>query len=174
MSIVTKTGDRGTTGLMYNRRVPKSHPRVEASGGIDELNAALGLARAAITDEPLRESLCAIQKDLIVLMGEIATLPEDAERYVKDGFTLVAPSMTERLEKKLKEIEAQNVSFKGWATPGANPSAAALDLARTVCRRAERGVCQLKEANEPVNPEILVYLNRLSDLLWLCARWCEK
>jgi cob(I)alamin adenosyltransferase len=173
MSIVTKTGDHGTTGLMYNHRVPKCHPRVEASGGIDELNTALGVARAAAADEKLRENLCAIQKELISVMGEIATLPEDAERYAKDGYPLVVPVMTARLENLVKEIEVQKISYQGWATPGANPRAAALDMARAICRRAERGVCALKEAGEPVNPEIIVYLNRLSDLLWLWARWSE-
>src|SRR5215831_3164558 len=83
MSIITKTGDDGTTGLMYNRRVPKCHPRVEAYGAVDELNAALGMARARSADEFPQESLLAIQKDLVILMGELATLPEDMERYRK-------------------------------------------------------------------------------------------
>jgi cob(I)alamin adenosyltransferase len=174
MSIVTKTGDHGTTGLMYHHRVPKTHPRVEACGGIDELNAALGVARAAATDEGLREHLCAIQKELASLMGEIATLPEDAERYARDGFPLVKSDMSARLERLVREVEARKVSYQGWATPGANPRAAALDMARTICRRAERGVCALKEARELLNPEIVVYLNRLSDLLWLWARWSEQ
>ena len=82
--------------------------------------------------------------------------------------------MTDRLETHVKEIEAQKISYQGWATPGANPSSAALDVARTVCRRAERAVCALKEVNEPINPEIIIYLNRLSDLLWLWARWAEQ
>src|SRR5436305_12652251 len=88
MSIVTKTGDQGTTGLMYNRRVSKSHPRVEAYGAVDEINAAIGLARATAEHDFVRENLFAIQKDLVILMGELATLPEDLPRYVKDGFTL--------------------------------------------------------------------------------------
>ena len=174
MSIVTKTGDHGTTGLMYKHRVSKCHPRVEASGAIDELNAALGWARASARDDPLREKIFAIQKELVSIMGEIATLPEDAERYVKDGYPRVVPAMTDRLETHVKEIEAKKISYQGWATPGANPSSAALDVARTVCRRAERAVCALKEVNEPINPEIIIYLNRLSDLLWLWARWAER
>jgi len=94
-------------------------------------------------------------------------------RYVKDGYSLVTPAMTATLEVLVREIEAQNVSAKGWATPGATPPSAALDLARTVCRRAERRVCGLKEAGELKNAEIIIYLNRLSDLLWLFARWVE-
>ena len=81
--------------------------------------------------------------------------------------------MTAKLDALVKEIEAQNVSFKGWATPGATKNSAALDLARTVCRRAERRVCALQEAGELKNAEIIIYLNRLSDLLWLFARWVE-
>jgi cob(I)alamin adenosyltransferase len=174
MSIVTKTGDTGTTGLMYNRRVPKTHPRVEAYGAVDELNAALGLARATAAEDFVRENLLATQKELVTLMGELATLPEDRERYVKDGFTLVDAAMTSRLEVLVKEIEAQKITYKGWATPGATLHSAGLDMARTTCRRAERRVCELKEAGELPNAEIIIYLNRLSDLLWLFARWSER
>src|SRR5262245_35085673 len=120
MSIATKTGDNGTTGLMYNRRVPKSHPRVQACGSIDELNAALGMARATATHDFVRTPLFAIQKDLVVLMGEVATVPEDLSRYVSDGFQLVTPAMTEKLDALVREIERQKVSFQGWATPGAS------------------------------------------------------
>jgi cob(I)alamin adenosyltransferase len=173
MSIVTKTGDAGTTALMYGRRVPKNHPRVEAYGAVDELNAALGVARAAAAEKFISENLLGIQKQLVTLMGELAVLPEDLSRYAKDGFGAVTPEMTAQLERLVKEIEAQNVSFKGWATPGATPTAAALDLARTICRRAERRVCDLNQAGELKNAEIIIFLNRLSDLLWLLARWEE-
>jgi cob(I)alamin adenosyltransferase len=173
MSIVTKTGDSGTTGLMYGRRVPKNHPRVEACGTIDELNTALGLARAMTEHDFVRDNLFWIQKSLVDLMGEVGVLTDDLPRYVKDGFLLVTPEMTAQLEKLVKEIEAQNVSFKGWATPGATKNSAALDMARTICRRAERRVCDLKESGELKNAEIIIYLNRLSDLLWLFARWVE-
>jgi cob(I)alamin adenosyltransferase len=173
MSIVTKTGDSGTTALMFGRRVPKNHPRVEACGSVDELNAALGLARSTGTDDFVARNLTPIQKDLIVLMGELGVLPEDLPCYVKDGYSLVTPAMTAKLDALVKEIESQSVTFKGWATPGATHHSAALDVARTVCRRAERRVCALKESGEPVNAEIIIYLNRLSDLLWLFARWVE-
>ena len=174
MSIVTKTGDAGTTGLMYNRRVSKCHPRVEACGAVDELNAALGIARSTSNDEFVRENLVIIQKELVNLMGELATLREDFSKYLQDGYSTIKPEMTARIEKTIREIEAQNISFKGWATPGANALAATLDMCRTVSRRAERRVCALQDAGELENKEILVYMNRLSDLLWLMARWAER
>ena len=173
MSIATKTGDDGTTALMYGRRVPKNHPRIEACGAVDELNAALGLARATAEHDFVRGNLLAIQKDLIVLMGEVSVATEDLPRYTKDGYSLITPEMTAKLDVLVREIEAQNISFKGWATPGATAASAALDMARTICRRAERRVCGLKETGELRNAEIVIYLNRLSDLLWLFARWVE-
>jgi cob(I)alamin adenosyltransferase len=159
---------------MYNRRVPKFHPRVEAYGAVDELNAALGLARATATDQFISQSLAEIQKDLVVLMGELATAVEDLPRYVKDGFSLVTSAMTATLDPWINQAEAKNPSFHGWATPGDNLTSAAIDVARTVCRRAERRVCALQETSQLENSEIIVYLNRLSDLLWLLARWGES
>jgi cob(I)alamin adenosyltransferase len=173
MSIATKTGDNGTTALMYGRRVPKNHARVEAYGAVDELNAAIGFARAATKHGFVCNNLLAIQEDLVVLMGELAVANEDLERYLKGGFSLVTPVLTAKLDALVKEIESQNISFKGWATPGATPDSAALDVARTVCRRAERRVCDLQTARELKNEEIIIFLNRLSDLLWLFARWVE-
>ena len=173
MSIATKTGDDGSTGLMYGRRVPKNHLRVEACGSVDELNAAIGQARALATHDFIRTNLIAIQKELIVLMGEVGVLTEDLKRYTTAGYSLVTPEMTGRLDVLVQEIEAQNISFKGWATPGATVQAAALDVARTVCRRAERRVFDLRQADDLANPEVVVFLNRLSDLLWLMARWSE-
>ncbi len=173
MSIVTRTGDNGTTGLMYNRRVPKSHPRVEAYGAVDELNAALGLARATSGDAGIDAGIRAIQTDLVILMGELATAIEDRERYVRDGFKLVSAEHIAMLDAWVERVEAEGIDMKGWATPGGTHSAATLDVARTTCRRAERRVHALFAANELPNTEILVYLNRLSDLLWLLARLVE-
>ena len=173
MSIVTKTGDGGTTALMYGRRVPKNHPRVEACGTLDELNSALGVARATAAEKFIGENILWIQKSLVDVMGEVGVLAEDLPRYAKDGYKLVTPELTAKLDALVKEIESQDISFRGWATPGATPSSAALDLARTVCRRAERRVFDLQSAGELPNAEILIFLNRLSDLLWLFARWVE-
>lgn len=172
MSIVTKTGDSGTTSLMYGRRVPKTHPRVEAYGAVDELNAALGLARATAGQDFVRENLLLIQKDLVVLMGELATASEDLPRYLKDGFVQLAADKTARLEGLVNQIEPK-IPLKDWAMPGATLHGAALDSARVVCRRAERLACKLQDARELGNGEIIVYLNRLGDLLWLIARFVE-
>ena len=173
MSIVTKTGDRGTTALMYNRRVSKCHPRVEACGAVDELNAAIGLARTAAASDFVREHLMAVQQDLVLLMGELSTAADDLPRYVKDGHALVTSGLTARVDGFILEIEASTIISKGWATPGASVPSAALDVARTVCRRAERRTCALLEGGQLENEEIIVYLNRLSDLLWLLARSAE-
>ena len=173
MSISTKTGDQGTTSLMYGRRVSKSHPRMEACGEVDELNAAIGMARAAASQPFVSDNLTAIQADLIVLMGELATATEDRERYIRDGYPSFTPGRTAKLDHLVQEIETQSVRFQGWAMPGANLTAATLDVARTVCRRAERHVCRLQETDALQNGEIIIYLNRLADLLWLFARWVE-
>jgi cob(I)alamin adenosyltransferase len=170
MSIVTKTGDQGETSLMYGRRVPKNDPRVEAYGAVDELTAALGLARATSVDERVTEQILTVQKDLINVMGELSTLPEDRQRYVKDGFHLVEANMVDRVGSVIVDLEKDESLYpKDWVIPGGNTASAALDLARTICRRAERQVAALNDSN----PEILRYLNRLSDLCWMLARAVE-
>ena len=173
MSIATRTGDDGTTGLLFNRRVSKCHPRVEACGAVDELNAALGLARASSPHEFVRRNIECRQQELVPLMAELATDAQDAQRYVQSGFPVVTVEMADALDRVIQDLEAQHVSFQGWATPGDSLDSAALDLARTACRRAERRVCAVQESGQGVNPQVVVYLNRLSDLLWLLARWVE-
>ncbi len=180
MSIATKTGDNGTTGFLFNRRVPKDHPRVEAYGTCDELNSALGMARSWLAQPPtspgkkwMHDHLFSIQKKLVDLMAELATLPEDHERYLKAGHRLITEDDVEHLTKLVHEIEAQGVHFEGWATPGDTPTAAALDVARTICRRAERRVATLGTDQNPSHSHVLKHLNRLSDLLWLMARKAE-
>jgi len=158
---------------MYNRRVSKTDPRVEAYGSVDELNATLGLARASAKDPFVQEHILAIQGHLVTLMGELATLSGDLKRYREDGYKVATTEMTAYLEAVVHTIELEKVSFKGWATPGANMSAATLDVARTTCRRSERRVQQLRDTGDLENSEIAIYLNRLSDLLWLMARWAE-
>lgn len=157
---------------MYGRRIPKTDARVEAYGCVDELSASLGVARAMAGDSLVSGQIIAIQKELVTLMGELATAPEDLDRYQKDGFSLTTSQMVARLTTAIDDLEKDKELYgKGWATPGASSPSAALDVARTVCRRAERRVAAL-ETNS--NPEILRYLNRLSDLCWLLARYVEK
>ena len=174
MSIATKTGDDGTTALMYGRRVSKTDDRVVAYGTVDELNAALGMVRATVGELFVTDAVLAIQKELVTLMGELAVADEDRERYERGGFRFVEATMVDGLTAIIDDIEKNHrVTYEGWATPGASQGSAALDVARTVCRRAERHVVALSEAAGSVNPEIVRYLNRLSDLCWLWARWIE-
>ena len=159
---------------MFNRRVSKTDPRIEAYGTVDELNAMLGLARASSQKDFVGNNLLEIQKGLVAVMGELATLPEDMARYREKGYATFSESMTNQLDKFIQEIEAQKITYEGWATPGANLNSATLDVARTVCRRAERQIWGLAEKGQLENPLISVFLNRLSDLLWLFARWVEQ
>ena len=123
MSIVTKTGDQGETSLMYGRRVPKNDPRVESYGAVDELTAALGLARAISDDKFVAEQIFAIQKDLINIMGELATLPEDRERYSKDGFHITDAKMVDRVTAVIVDLEKDKSLYpKDWVIPGASRS----------------------------------------------------
>src|SRR5438874_10489070 len=144
MSIATKTGDKGETSLMYGRRVPKTDHRVDAYGCVDELNSALGLARAATDDAFTKEEILRAQKELITVMGELATAPEDLERYRKDGFEITTSAMVDRVTVVINKIEeSDKMKFKDWVLPGGSLPSAALDLARTTCRRAERRVAAL-------------------------------
>jgi cob(I)alamin adenosyltransferase len=171
MSIVTKTGDKGETALMYGRRVSKSDPRVDAYGCVDELNAALGLARALCENIFISEQILLVQKDLIVLMGELATAREDIERYVKDEFKLTSAEMIDRVGGVIVDLEKDKSLYpKDWVIPGGTVVSAALDFARTTARHAERRVAALNN----LNPDILRYLNRLSDFCWVLARYSEK
>jgi len=171
MSIATRTGDLGKTSLMYGRRVDKFDQRVETYGTVDELNAALGMARAQATLPLVKEELLLIQKQLVALMGQLAVAPEDAERYAKDKYPKLEPTMLTHLDELVVKIEKEKIRFDGWATPGASVASAALDVARTTCRRAERLVVQLSTGDNDLL--IIRYLNRLSDLLWLMARYTE-
>lgn len=174
MSIATKTGDTGTTALMYGKRVSKTHPRIRSIGAVDELNAALGTVRAMVGDASVADAVLSIQKELVTLMGELAVVPEDRQRYLDSGHHFLSAAMVDRLTALVDDLERNHhISYHGWATPGATPGSAALDVARTVCRRAERVIIGLSETGVEVNPEILRYLNRLSDLCWLWARWVE-
>ncbi len=172
MSIATRTGDGGTTALMYGRRVPKDSPRVEAYGEVDELNACIGVARAEAerTDKVLLEK---IQKALVGLMGELAVAPDDMTRYEADGYAQLKEADLTLLDQGIVVLEKALPKAKGWSTPGGSLLGASLALARTVCRRAERGVWRLDKKEGKVRSLIPKYLNRLSDLLWLLERAVE-
>jgi cob(I)alamin adenosyltransferase len=173
-SISTRTGDSGETSLLYGERVSKTHPQVEACGAVDELNAALGLAKATDSNARHRAQLEAIQRDLIALMGEIAAPTADLERYEESGFLKIDEVHLQRLEVALADLETQSGRPDGWAVPGATLYSATLDLARATARRAERRVVALHDRQIPVRPLLQKYLNRLSDFLWLLARDAEN
>jgi len=172
-SISTRTGDGGTTGLLYGQRVPKDHPQIEAVGCVDEFSAALGQARATSTDDARRAALELIQRDLVSLMGEIVCAEADAARFAASKFSKLADADLARVDAAVAAAEAKQVPPAGWATPGANVHAAALDTARTIARRAERRLMALPRHGKNVRPLLLQYLNRVSDLLWLMARDAE-
>ena len=173
-SIATRTGDDGTTALLYGQRVPKDHPQIETIGNLDELNAVLGLAKAHCPVAERRAELERVQKELVALMGEVVCAETDLERYAKSKFEKIDEAALARLAAGVAAIEAKNVKFDGWATPGANLHAAALDHARTIARRAERRMFALAAHGRTLRPLLLQYINRLSDLLWLMAREAEN
>jgi cob(I)alamin adenosyltransferase len=168
MSISTKRGDAGQTGLAGGIRVSKSHIRVETYGTVDELNASLGLARSLCQDEDLRNRTFAIQKELFRVGSALATPPESRKAQVP-----VTQEMVDALTAQVHAIESIEGLLSDWSVSGAHTAAAAFDVSRTVCRRAERNVVRLVEAGEVVEPLVLAYLNRLSDLLWLFGRKLE-
>jgi cob(I)alamin adenosyltransferase len=168
-SIATTRGDGGQTGLAGGTRVSKSSLRVEAYGTVDELNSALGFARSICEDAELRELTLAIQRELFQVGSSLATPPQSAKPQVP-----VTPEMVDRLTSEVHRIETIEGVLSDWSLPGASTPAAAFDVARTVCRRAERGVVRLIEAGEQTAPAVLPYLNRLSDLLWLVGRKIER
>jgi len=168
MSIATKRGDGGETGLAGGIRVSKSSLRVETYGTVDELNSALGLARSMCDDESLRDRTKRIQRELFRIGSALATPPQSSKPQVP-----VLPESVEELTAQVHEMEATEGLLSDWSLPGETVAGAAYDLARTVCRRAERCVVRLIESGEAVEPNILAYLNRLSDLLWLFARKVE-
>jgi cob(I)alamin adenosyltransferase len=175
VSIVTKTGDKGETSLMYGRRLSKADPRVDAYGCVDELSAALGLARSVASDKFISDQIFAVQKDLVVVMGELATAPVDRERYLKDGFHLTTSELVDRITAVIFDLEKdQSLYPKDWVIPGGTLVSAALDFARTTCRRTERRIATFSAGEDEFNPEILRYLNRLSDFCWILARCAEK
>lgn len=178
MSITTRRGDQGSTDLLFGHCVLKNHPRIHALGAVDELNAALGLVRVTAQTLLIKEHAPKFQMELISLMGELATPASQEEHYRTTHPQHISETHVTQLDALVETLEHQGaLKFKGWALPGEGGSlgAAHCDVARTVCRRAERHVMDLHGTVEEVpNKEIIRYLNRLSDVLWLMARLEEK
>jgi cob(I)alamin adenosyltransferase len=165
VKIYTKTGDDGTTGLFGGGRVKKASTRVEAYGTVDELNATLGLARATKLDPFADGVLAHAQVDLFTVGAELACVPGKEEKL---SMSLVDDDDAARLERAIDDAEEELPPLKTFVLPGGSPQAAALHLARTVCRRAERAVLSIDDT--PARHEVVIYLNRLSDLLFTLAR----
>lgn len=167
--IYTKTGDDGTTGRLYGGRISKADPAAEAYGSIDETVAVLGLARALSGNDAVREGLVDLQRELFVVGADLATNPAERDR-LEPEVSLVTKAMVERLETWIDELVLAHPLPTMFVVPGANPISASLDTARSVARRAERRAVELRETGAEVNEEVLRYLNRLSDLLFVLAR----
>ena len=167
--IYTKTGDDGTTGLLFGGRVGKDDLVTEAYGTTDEAVAALGLARALTPDETIAADVLTLQRALFVVGADLATNPEERDR-LEPGVSLVTDDMVGALEARIDAFVAERPLPQVFVVPGANPASAAIDLARSIVRRAERAVVALERADRAPNPAVRVYLNRLSDLLFGLAR----
>ncbi|MGJ8697913.1 MAG: cob(I)yrinic acid a,c-diamide adenosyltransferase [Verrucomicrobiaceae bacterium] len=172
MSITTKRGDLGQTDLLFGGKAGKTDPQVEALGEVDELNAVLGLARVVMEGEAA-EAIDQIQKWLVTLMGELAMPEGKDEEYEKAGFGRIGEEEIGWVESLSEGIEGDR-KFKGWLRPGESGGelAARLHVARTVARRAERGTWKVSE--KVCSGEVRIFLNRLSDALWLMARRSEE
>ena len=172
LRIYTRTGDEGTTGLFGGGRVDKHHPRVEAYGDVDELNAALGLARAAESMSRIDEVLVPVQRDLFAIGALLAT-PDRERMHQQLEKARIDDERIAQLERAIDDGEAELEPLKAFILPGGTPKSAALHVARTVCRRAERRVVHVSR-DIPIPPMVIVYLNRLSDLLFVLARVANK
>jgi cob(I)alamin adenosyltransferase len=168
MSIATKRGDGGKTGLAGGVRISKADVRVEAYGTVDELNAALGFARSICTNQEIASSVHEIQKTLFRVGSALASPPESP----KPAPQLSAEDVN-RLTDQVHAIEQREGILSDWSLPGAHTGSAAFEVARTVCRRAERAIVRLAESGSTVHPQVIPYINRLSDLIWLFARQIE-
>jgi cob(I)alamin adenosyltransferase len=173
MSIATKHGDSGQTGLVGGVRISKADPRVETYGTVDELNATLGFARSICQNKQICEWTEEIQKTLFRVGAALATPPESKTPEDKKAPVTVSAEDVEKLTALVYSMEATEGILSDWSLPGAHTEAAAYEVARTVCRRAERDVVRFAESGEPVDSQILAYLNRLSDVIWLFGRLLE-
>jgi cob(I)alamin adenosyltransferase len=169
VKIYTRAGDGGETALFGAGRVQKNHPRVRAMGEVDELNAAIGWSVTLVGVDDSRERLQSLQHELFAIGAELATPPPEPGRVRPETPDIDAGS-TERMERWIDEMTAELPELRAFVLPGGTKAAAALHLARTACRRAERTVVALAE-DHPVRDEVLAYLNRLSDLLFTLARF---
>jgi cob(I)alamin adenosyltransferase len=174
VKIYTRKGDDGTTGLWYGGRVPKSDPRPEAYGSVDEAASALGLCRAAAGgDQEVYDDILRIQNELFIAGAELATAPEAAGR-LEPGVSKVTPEMVERMEGDIDRYMSRVELPPKFVIPGGTELSARLDVARTAVRRAERRVTSMKQSGQLPDDTVLRYLNRASDLIYAMARYADE
>lgn len=172
MKVYTKRGDDGTTGLLYGGRVDKDDPRTQAYGTTDEAVSALGLARATLGEGEWHDAVLAVQRELFVIGAQLATHTQHWERLT-DEVSRVTPAMVDRLEQRIDALTERIPLPREFVVPGGSTAGAAIDLARTIVRRAEREAVQMRRANLLPDDTPLRYLNRLSDYLFVLARSVE-
>lgn len=173
MKVYTKKGDTGETGLLFGGRVSKADARVETYGAIDSAVSAMGLARALCADPWVKDVLLRVQRKMFVVGAELATDPAQYH-HLEKHFSAVTADMTTGLEAYIDEADSQMDMPRAFIVPGASAGSAALDVARTLARTAERRVVDLGRQGRLKNPEVLTYLNRLSDLLFMLARFEDR
>ncbi len=161
VAITTKIGDKGKTNILFGHQIDKTSPILEVTGTVDELNAAIGIARSSVTAPGLKEELLSLQHSLFVIGAEVATLPEDFSKLKRT----ITKENINMIEKSITQLEKYN-DIDNWFIPGESPSSAHLELARTIARRLERRLLQIQHHNEHTR----IFVNRLSDYLWLLSQ----
>ena len=171
--VYTRSGDDGDTGLLYGGRISKSDLLTEAYGTVDELVSMMGFARSISQSDKVKETLMQLQKQLFQIASELATLPENYS-HLEKNLGLIGGDWVETLEQIIDAFKSEVDLPAAFIVPGASQASAAIDMSRTICRRAERLIVELKNQNRLPNPEVLRYMNRLSDLLFVIARYEDK
>ena len=173
MTLYTRAGDEGETSLLFGQKLSKASPRTEAYGSLDSAISAMGLARALCKDDRVKETLLRLQRELFTVGSELATPPEDLDK-LEEYFKPVDAGMTEALENEIDDLKSQVRLPRAFIVPGATAGSGAIDMARSLLRTAERRTVALSDAGELPNGEVLRYLNRLSDLLFILARYEDR
>ena len=169
----TRSGDSGETGLLFGGRVSKADLVTEACGTIDEAVSMMGLGRALSGSDLVKTALLRAQRELLRVVSELATAPENRQ-HLEEGIGAISPDMIEALETEIDALKTEVELPRAFVVPGASPASSAIDVARTMCRTAERRIVALKETDRLPNDDVLRYVNRMSDLLFVLARYEDR